>query len=302
MRTQITPVAGDVMKVNAFVVHSPRGNTLIDGMLTVTDARKVRSALDASAAELAGVVITQPHPDHYAGLADIVGDHEVPIVATTDVDAVIRRDDQMKETIVGPMMGAEWPDRRVFPNRTVEDGETVSIGGLELRVRSLGPGESFADTIWELDHDTVFVGDVAYSGMHAYLADGQWTKWLDLFDRLERDLSSSATLYVGHGPPGGKELLGAQRQYIETFVESVRRHAAVVASGDHRPVLDERRTIVRSDDLCSSPTSASRRSWRTSPAVEARDEPRASIRWRPSSADHSIRQRVPSGVRRRPPT
>src|SRR5262245_14716363 len=177
MTIQITRVAGDVMNVNAFLAHGPRGITLVDGMLTVTDARKVRSVLDGSTAELAGVVITHPHPDHYAGLAHIVEDHDVPIVATTDVDAVIRRDDETKENIVGPMMGAEWPDKRVFANRTVGDGDTVALGGLELRVRSLGAGESFADTIWQLDEDTLFVGDIAYNGMHAYLADGQWTRW-----------------------------------------------------------------------------------------------------------------------------
>jgi glyoxylase-like metal-dependent hydrolase (beta-lactamase superfamily II) len=249
MTIRITRVAGDVMKVNAFLVHGPRGITVVDGMLTVTDARKVRGVLDASGAELAGVVITHPHPDHYAGLAHIVGDHDVPIVAATDVDAVIRRDDEMKETIVGPMMGEEWPDKRMFANRTVDDGDTVTLGGLDLRVRSLGPGESFADTMWELDQDTLFVGDVAYNGMHAFLADGQWTHWLDVIDQLDRDLPSSATLHVGHGPPAGKELLAAQRRYIETFVASVQRHATTVASGDHRPVLDDLCDIVPSDDL-----------------------------------------------------
>jgi glyoxylase-like metal-dependent hydrolase (beta-lactamase superfamily II) len=249
MTIRITRVAGDVMKVNAFLVHGPRGITVVDGMLTVTDARKVRGVLDASGAELAGVVITHPHPDHYAGLAHIVGDHDVPIVAATDVDAVIRRDDEMKETIVGPMMGEEWPDKRMFANRTVDDGDTVTLGGLDLRVRSLGPGESFADTMWELDQDTLFVGDVAYNGMHAYLADGQWMEWLELIDRLGRDLPRSATLYVGHGPPGGTELLAAQRHYIESFVESVRRHAAAVAGGDHQPVLEDLRSITVDEDL-----------------------------------------------------
>jgi glyoxylase-like metal-dependent hydrolase (beta-lactamase superfamily II) len=249
MTVQITRIEGHVMKVNAFLVHGPRGITLVDGMLTVSDARKVRTALDASGVELAGVVITHPHPDHYAGLAQIVGDHEVPIIATSEVDAVIRRDDETKDAIVGPMMGPEWPNRRLFPNHTVGDGDTVTLGGLTFRVRSLGPGESFADTIWELDDDALFVGDVAYNGMHAFLADGQWPDWLDVVDRLDHDVPSTATLYVGHGPPGDKNLLAAQRRYIETFVEAVRRHAAAVANGDHRPVLDELRSIVTSEDL-----------------------------------------------------
>lgn len=173
----------------------------------------------------------------------------MPIVATREVDAVIRRDDATKQAIVGPMMGPEWPDRRMFPNQIVTDGQTVTLGGVSLRVRSLGPGESFADTIWELDDGTVFAGDIAYNGMHAFLADGQWERWLDATDRLERELPDHVTLHVGHGPPGGKELLGRQRRYIETFVNALRRHADAAVAGNHTPVLTELRRVVPSEDL-----------------------------------------------------
>ena len=237
------------MKVNAFLVRGPRATVLVDGMLTVSDAGKVRAALDASGTELAGVLITHPHPDHYAGLAHIIDDPAVPIVATADVDAVIRRDDTTKDAIVGPMMGPEWPDRRLFPNRRVADGDTVTLGGLTFRVRSLGAGESHADTVWQLDDDTVFAGDVAYNGMHAYLADGQWKRWLAVIDRLERELPASVTLHVGHGPAADKQLLGRQRRYIETFAAAVRQHAAEVAAGDHVCVLDQLRRVVPSEDL-----------------------------------------------------
>ena len=162
---------------------------------------------------------------------------------------MIRRDDQTKEAIVGPMMGTEWPGTRRFPNQIVADGSTVSLGGLELRVRSLGPGESFADTVWELDDHTVFAGDIAYNDMHAYLADGQWQHWLAMLERLARDLPAAATLYVGHGPPGDRGLLARQRRYVETFVDAVRRHAGAVTAGDHAAVLAELHRVVPGDDL-----------------------------------------------------
>ena len=185
MSYRIDRIAGQVMPVNSFVVHGPDGLVVVDGMLTISDAALVREAIDDANVALAGVVITHPHPDHYAGLAHIVDDPELPIIATGEVAAVIQRDDETKDAIVGPMMGPEWPNRRLFPNHTVGDGDTVTLGGLTLRVRSLGPGESFADTIWELDDGTLFVGDVAYNEMHAYLADGQWSHWLDV-DRPPR--------------------------------------------------------------------------------------------------------------------
>jgi glyoxylase-like metal-dependent hydrolase (beta-lactamase superfamily II) len=168
---------------------------------------------------------------------------------TRAVDAIIRRDDQLKEEVVGPMMGDEWPSRRVFPNRTVDDGDEVRLGGLALSVRELGPGESHVDSLWQLDATTIFPGDVAYNGMHAYLADGRWREWLASLDRLDADLPDDVTLYVGHGPPGDKSLLARQRRYIETFVDAVESHADAVDHGDHSGVVDAMRRLLPTDSL-----------------------------------------------------
>jgi glyoxylase-like metal-dependent hydrolase (beta-lactamase superfamily II) len=249
MSHRIDRIAGSVMPVNAYVVHGPTGVVVVDGMLTVSDARTLREAVDGSGLPLAGVVITHPHPDHYAGLGHLVDSDDIPIVATPGVDAVIRRDDALKEEVVGPMMGDEWPQTRRFPNRVVEPGSEVGLGGLTLEVDELGPGESHVDSIWRLDPRTVFAGDVAYSGMHAYLADGQWHGWLDTLTRLERELPDDATLHVGHGPEGGKDLLRTQRRYIETFIAAVTANADAVAAGDHAPVIGAMQKLLPTDQL-----------------------------------------------------
>jgi glyoxylase-like metal-dependent hydrolase (beta-lactamase superfamily II) len=249
MSPRIERIQGEVMNVNSFIVHGPQGAVVVDGMLTISDGRKVRRALNDAGLPLAGVVITHPHPDHYAGLAHIVEGDEVPILATAEVAAVIRRDDDTKAAIVGPLMGAEWPENRLFPNRLVADGDEVSLGGLALRVQSLGAGESLADTIWHLGGSTVFAGDVAYNQMHAYLADGHWQDWLTVLGRLEQELPADVSLYVGHGDPAGKDLLSRQRTYLETFLDTLDRHADAVAAGDHQPVLVAMRTHLPTDDL-----------------------------------------------------
>ena len=127
--------------------------------------------------------------------------------------------------------------------------DSVRLGGLALDVEELGPGESPFDCIWRLDPRTVFAGDVAYNGMHAYLADGHWEQWLDTLDRLDATLPADVTLHVGHGPSGGKELLDAQRRYIETFIAALTRHADAVAAGDHTPVMTEMNRLLATDDL-----------------------------------------------------
>lgn len=245
----IERIAGDVMAVNSFVVHGPDGVVVVDGMLTNADGRKVRRAVEAAGRPLAGVIVTHPHPDHYAAAAHVVGPDDVPIVATTSVDAVIRRDDALKDTIVGPLMGDEWPTDRPFPTLVVPDDGEVELGGLAWRARSLGPGESDADTLWQAGGGAVFAGDVAYNGMHAYLADGRWAEWLALLDGLAADLPAATTLHVGHGPSGGLDLLTGQRAYVETFVDAVRRHGDAVAAGDHGPVLAALRALVPGEDL-----------------------------------------------------
>ena len=249
MTYQIDRVAGRIMPVNAFVIHGPDGLVVVDGMLTVSDAALVRQGIDNASLPLAGVVLTHPHPDHYAGLWHVIGDHDVPIVATRAVDAVIRRDDAAKNDIVGPMMGAEWPTTRRFPNTVVEDGAQVTLGGLSLEVEELGPGESPLDSLWRLDPITVLAGDITYNGMHAYLADGHWEHWLATLSRLDRELPDNAVLHVGHGPAGGKELLAAQRQYIETFVAAVAANAAAIQAGDHAPVVAAMQELLPSEDL-----------------------------------------------------
>jgi hypothetical protein len=118
-----------------------------------------------------------------------------------------------------------------------------------LEVEELGPGESHIDSLWRLDPVTVFAGDITYNGMHAYLADGHWKRWLATLSRLERELPADVTLHVGHGPAAGKERLAAQHQYIEAFVAAVTEHAGAIEAGDHAPVVAAMTKLLPSDDL-----------------------------------------------------
>ncbi|HMI93988.1 MAG TPA: MBL fold metallo-hydrolase, partial [Polyangiales bacterium] len=207
----ITRVPGTLMNVNSYLVESSDSVVIVDGMLTVSDAKAVRDRLDAHAKPVRGLVVTHAHPDHYAGAFEMLrGRSDVPILSTAAVKAAIERDDEAKNRIVGPMMGAEWPTQRRFPDRIVE--REVALGELTFRVRDLGPGESPADSVWWLDERRLFVGDLVYNGMHAYLADGQFAAWLEQLAALEATLDRDAILYVGHGDPAGRELLGVQRR------------------------------------------------------------------------------------------
>ena len=210
--------------VNAYLVETGEGIIAVDGTLTVSDGRALRSWLESLAKPLLAVLVTHAHPDHYGGIVELVGSDPVPIIATGGVAAVIRRDDAIKEQILRPMFGDEWPRTRVFPNHTVADGETLEFGRARFTVLDLGPGESPHDSIWLFGDDrrTVFSGDVVYDRKHAYLADGYHQEWLANIQRLQRELPGDATLYIGHGGPAAPAHFGWQSAYIETFLDSVR--------------------------------------------------------------------------------
>src|SRR5262245_21893127 len=183
--------------VNAYLIETSASVVVVDATLAVSDGRNLRSRVDELGKPLAGVIITHAHPDHYGGVASLLGDADVPVYALAGVNDVIRRDDAVKEQILRPMFGDEWPAIRRFPSRVVRGGERVPIGGAVFTVTDLGPSESPHDSLWRLESDgasRVFVGDLVYSHMHAFLADGFCDRWLVNLEQAARELPADATL------------------------------------------------------------------------------------------------------------
>jgi glyoxylase-like metal-dependent hydrolase (beta-lactamase superfamily II) len=212
------------LPVNAYLIEGERELVAVDGTLTVSGGRAVRTRIDELGKPLAALVVTHAHPDHYGGVVEVIRGLDAPIVATAGVDEAIRSIDAGREAILRPMFGDEWPTERVFPTQRVADGEVLGFGDIELRVQDLGPGESLHDSVWSLDgkRSRVFTGDQGYNRTHSYLADGHWDEWLANLERLRRELPSEAVLHVGHGGPAGLDVLHWQRSYIEAFLEAVR--------------------------------------------------------------------------------
>jgi glyoxylase-like metal-dependent hydrolase (beta-lactamase superfamily II) len=155
---------------------------------------------------------------------ELVASDEVPIVAAAGVDGVIRRDDEIKEGILRPMFGDEWPRQRRFPNMTVADGESISFDGVAFTLMDLGPGESPHDSVWLVGDERLvaFAGDTAYQHMHCFLADGFWEEWLANIERLRAQLASDARVHFGHGEPESTPPYDWQEGYINTFMEAIR--------------------------------------------------------------------------------
>lgn len=160
--------------VNAYLVETPTAVIAVDATLGMSDGTAIRQRIDTIGKPLAGVIVTHSHPDHYGGLTALVKGSSAPIFSVPGVRDTIRRDDDDKERILRPMFGDQWAKQRTFPNRVAADGDRVAIADAVFRVIDAGPCESPHDSWWMLDRTgpvTAFVGDLAYSHMHAYLAN-----------------------------------------------------------------------------------------------------------------------------------
>jgi glyoxylase-like metal-dependent hydrolase (beta-lactamase superfamily II) len=209
--------------VNAYLVETASGVVAVDGLLQVSAAKEMRAGLDALGKPLLAALVTHSHPDHYAGLREVVAGADVPIYAPQGVIDTITADDALKDQIVGPFFGDDWPANRVFPNTAIADGESVSFDEVTFTVIDLGPSESPHDSPWVLggDEKIVFLGDQIYDHKHCYLADGFYAAWLANIETLRTRFPEDAVFYIGHGGPVGPEMWDRQRGYIELFVEAV---------------------------------------------------------------------------------
>jgi glyoxylase-like metal-dependent hydrolase (beta-lactamase superfamily II) len=189
----------------------------------VSAAREMRATLDRLGKPLRAALVTHSHPDHYAGMAEIVAGYDVSIVAPQGVIDAIASDDATKDQIVGPMFGDDWPANRVFPDTPVGDGESVTFDDLRFTVIDLGPSESPHDSPWVLGEDakTIFLGDQIYDHKHCFLADGFYAEWLANIERLRARFPEDAVFHIGHGGPVGHEMWDWQRGYIEAFLDAV---------------------------------------------------------------------------------
>ena len=74
----------------------------------------------------------------------------------------------------------------------------------------------------EGDRPLAFAGDLAYSLMHSYMADGQNDKWRKAIERVKSEFPETMLLLVGHGAPTTPGLLTWQRTYLDRFEAAVK--------------------------------------------------------------------------------
>jgi glyoxylase-like metal-dependent hydrolase (beta-lactamase superfamily II) len=211
---------------NAYLIESQSGVVVIDSTLTESESKAVRSEIVSINKPLLAIILTHPHPDHVAGVTNLVhSSSDTPIIALKSVDDLIRSSEEFKRAYWTPVFKDEWISKWTPPNRHMKDEEEVIFDGIRYTVHDIGAGgDSDSNSIWIIENEpkVAFVGDLIYNGIHSYIADNHIQDWLKNLDKVKGLLSDISTIYPGHGKPGNIDLLESQKKYLSAYQDAVK--------------------------------------------------------------------------------
>ncbi|MBV9179135.1 MAG: MBL fold metallo-hydrolase [Nitrososphaeraceae archaeon] len=231
---------------NAYLVETENGVVAIDSTLTVSESKSFRSQLDNLGKPLIAVILTHAHPDHVAGVTNLVqsSSTSIPVIALESVERLMRSTEELKRSIWGPIYKEEWISKWTYPNQLLKDKEEVTFDEITYRVHDFGAGgDSDANSIWILEKEPriAFVGDLMFNGTHSYIADNHLQDWLKNLDKAHGLLSDISTIYPGHGKPGSMELIESQKKYLIAYSDAVKE----LSSGKPKLTDDTKKQLTR---------------------------------------------------------
>jgi glyoxylase-like metal-dependent hydrolase (beta-lactamase superfamily II) len=201
---------------------------LIDAVLTPGDAERVVEWIRATGKNLTTIYITHGHGDHFFGLNTILD--AFPDAKAVTAAAVIPD----ARTQLGPDLMQFW--NTIFPGQIPEhpivpdalDGDVIDLEGHELRIITVGQADTAPSTIVHIPSlDAVVSGDVAYNGIHQWLAQTDHDKRMEWIASVEQIEALEPKIVVaGHKRPDARDddpvtILGDTKTYIRDFDQSL---------------------------------------------------------------------------------
>lgn len=200
--------------VNSHLVAGQTDAVLIDGQFFKADAQKVAQMVKDSGKTLKLIVLTHAHPDHYAGIDEILKVFPgVPVQSTPEVVADFNA--KGPGTLQGLQQSFPGQVADKLATITALPGDTIDIEGNTLQVVKIPEGESVTSlAIYATRQKLLFSGDNLYNNAYLWVAECKTAAWSTNIDTL-RGLGEIAQVYPGHGPaPGTSSVLDADQAYL----------------------------------------------------------------------------------------
>lgn len=203
------------------VIEGPSSIVVLDTHLLRRDAQALRAFVDALGKPVERVIISHGHPDHYFGLEYF---EDLPTYALPESIAHMRRRWRGHRSGHVARIGDAITDYARFPANELAPGRET-IGGVEFQFESVSNAEDVTQLIVRLPaQDVLFVQDLSSQGYHPFVGTLRLRAWRDVLSQLIEETHESETetyVLVGHGPPGGVELLEGTRAYLPVAEEVI---------------------------------------------------------------------------------
>jgi glyoxylase-like metal-dependent hydrolase (beta-lactamase superfamily II) len=210
------------------LISGERDAVLIDAALTPDDAANIVDWVRASGKRLTTIYITHGHGDHFFGLNTILA--AFPDARAVTAAAVVPE----AQAQLSPELWAFW--NAIFPGQLPEhpivpdalDGDVIDLEDHELRIITVGQSDIPTSTIVHIPSlEAVISGDVAYNGIHQWLAQSDHQKRMQWIVSVEHIEALDPKIVVaGHKHPDARDddpaaILGNTKSYIRAFDDAL---------------------------------------------------------------------------------
>lgn len=207
------------------LIKGEKSAILVDAQFTLSEAHRLAAQILESGKTLKTVVITHAHPDHYFGLEVILQQFpNATVVAAPEVA------EQMK--LLGPQKLAQW--KPLYGNNLTSTPLSAAplaqtfleLDGERIELLDLLPGEiEHSTALYIPSLKAVIAGDLAYNGVHVWLAETNATRRGNWLTNLKRIAALNPKIVVaGHKVPGRADtaaVLTETAAYIDAFVSAL---------------------------------------------------------------------------------
>jgi len=205
------------------LIYGKNDAILVDAFLAIEHTNHLADSIAATGKNLTYIYITHPHGDHFYGLQLLLDRFPDAVAIATPAVAKDCAEQVRPEVINGfwaPRFPGQIPEKLAVPKAI--DGNEFELEGEKLVIIQTGFSDTHDSTsLYVPSIGLIVAGDVAYNGVHLYLAETTREtrkEWRNSLDRLAA--LQPLSVVAGHKQPSLPDdpaILTATRKYLEDF-------------------------------------------------------------------------------------